>query len=77
MWYTLIRFKDDPQHITGVSQARTAEEALSLMDAWASAHPDHTTVVFDPKNTPVNRRTLTEGVAAKDGATSVAAAHSS
>lgn len=68
MWYTLVRFKDDPQHITGVSQARTAEEALSLMDAWASAHPDHTTVVFDPKNTPVNRKTLAESAIAKAGA---------
>ncbi|HZQ35748.1 MAG TPA: hypothetical protein VFD32_07435 [Dehalococcoidia bacterium] len=63
MWYTLVRFKDDPQHITGVSQARTPEEALSLMDTWGNAYPDHTTVVFDPKNAPVNRRALADGSA--------------
>jgi len=60
MWYTLVRFKDDPQHITGVSQARTPAEALTLMDAWGNSFPDHTTVVFDPKNTPVNRKMLAE-----------------
>lgn len=66
MWYTLVRFKDDPQHLTGVSQTRTAAEALALVADWTSAYPDHTTVVFDPKNAPVNRRTLAEsGAAAK------------
>lgn len=60
MWYTLVRFKDDPQHITGVAQARTADEALSLLDTWGNHYPEHTTVVFDPKNAPVNRRTLAE-----------------
>ncbi len=63
MWYTLVRFKDAPQHITGVSQTRTPDEALSLMDAWTREFPDHTTVVFDPKNAPVNRRALADAAA--------------
>ena len=60
MWYTLVRFKDAPQHITGVSQAKTAADALNQMETWERDFPGETTVVFDPKNAPINRRTLTE-----------------
>ena len=31
MWYTLIRFKDTPKDVTGVSQTKTAAEALALL----------------------------------------------
>ncbi len=77
MWYTLVRFKDDPQHITGVSQARTPEEALAVIDSWGSAYPDHTTVVFDPKNKPVNRKALADGSATNGGVTGGVAVHGS
>ncbi len=60
MWYTLVRFKEAPQNITGVSQAKTAADALSQLDAWERDHAGETTVVFDPKNVPVNRRSLSE-----------------
>ncbi|HLZ72399.1 MAG TPA: hypothetical protein VKV26_21045 [Dehalococcoidia bacterium] len=68
MWYTLVRFKDAPQHITGVSQTRTAAEALVLMDTWEREFPDQTTVVFDPKNAPVTRKTLAEAQPATSAA---------
>src|SRR5438270_7901404 len=60
VWYTLVRFKDAPQNITGVSQAKTAADALDQFEMWEREFPDDTTVVFDPKNAPVNRRTLHE-----------------
>lgn len=60
MWYTLVRFKEAPQNITGVSQAKTAADALAQLDAWERDYAGETTVVFDPKNAPVNRKTLTE-----------------
>ncbi len=60
MWYTLVRFKDAPQNITGVSQAKTAADALTQLEAWERDHASETTVVFDPKNVPVNRKTLSE-----------------
>jgi hypothetical protein len=63
MWYTLVRFKDAPQHITGVSQVKTAADALNLLETWEQGFPSDTTVVFDPKNQPVNRRGLTETAA--------------
>lgn len=63
MWYTLVRFKDAPQHITGVSQARTAGEAFGQMEAWEHNFPEDTVVVFDPKNIPVARRDLAHAAA--------------
>ncbi|MHB8576149.1 MAG: hypothetical protein ACYDCQ_12555 [Dehalococcoidia bacterium] len=63
MWYTLVRFKDAPQYITGVSQAKTAADALSLAETWERDFAGETTVVFDPKNAPVNRRNLAEAAA--------------
>ncbi len=60
MWYTLVRFKEAPANITGVSQAKTAADALQQLENWERDYPDHTTVVFDPKNAPVQRRTLLE-----------------
>jgi len=71
MWYTLVRFKDAPQHITGVSQAKTAGDALLLMESWEQGFPGETTVVFDPKNAPVNRKALS------DSATRIANANES
>ncbi|HEY7295340.1 MAG TPA: hypothetical protein VH916_09865 [Dehalococcoidia bacterium] len=69
MWYTLVRFKDSPQQLKGVAQARTADEALSLLDTWTREFPDHTTVVFDPKDAPVNRKVLVEACASGEAAT--------
>jgi len=70
MWYTLVRFKDAPQHITGVSQAKTANDAASLADVWERDFPGETVVVFDPKNAPINRRSLADAASqvAVDGA---------
>lgn len=71
MWYTLVRFKDAPKDITGVSQAKTAADALNLLETWERDFPDETTVVFDPKNAPVARRALSDDsarVAAEHGA---------
>ena len=58
MWYTLIRFKDSPKDMTGVSQTKTAAEALTLLDRWEAEFPDDTTVVFDPQNAPLQRTAL-------------------
>ena len=58
MWYTLVRFKDAPQHITAISQAKTAGDALGQVETWERNFPDHTIVVFDPKNAPVAREAL-------------------
>jgi len=60
MWYTLVRFKEAIQNITGVSQAKTAADALGQLETWESEFPGETTVVFDPKNAPVQRRALAE-----------------
>jgi hypothetical protein len=62
MWYTLVRFKDLPKakDITGVAQAKTAADALNLLETWERDYPEETTVVFDPKNAPVARRALAE-----------------
>jgi hypothetical protein len=57
-WFTLVRFQDSPQHLTGVSQARTALEALDQLRAWDGAYPADTTVVFDPQNRPLERQQL-------------------
>jgi hypothetical protein len=57
-WYTLVRFQGDPQHLTGVSQARTALEALTLLQAWEDRYPEDTTVVFDVDNRPLTRAQL-------------------
>jgi len=58
MWYTLIRFNGSPKDMTGVSQTKTAAEALTLLDRWADEYPDDTTVVFDPQNAPLQRTAL-------------------
>ncbi len=58
-WYTLVRFHQTPQQLTGVTQARTAQEALLVLDGWNDAFPDDTTVVFDPANHPITREALT------------------
>lgn len=71
MWYTLVRFKDAPKDITGVSQAKTAADALSLLETWERDFPEETTVVFDPKNAPVARKALCDEsgrIAADSGA---------
>jgi hypothetical protein len=60
MWYTLVRFKDAPKDITGVSQAKTAADAWNQLEAWERDFPEETTVVFDPKNAPVARKALLE-----------------
>jgi hypothetical protein len=57
-WYTLVRFRADPQHLTGVSQARTAQEALTQFSAWEQAFPDDTIVVFDRENRPLTSTQL-------------------
>jgi hypothetical protein len=57
-WFTLVRFRGDPQHLTGVSQPRTAREALDLLTSWEQAYRDDTTVVFDPDQRPLERSTL-------------------
>ncbi|HEY7294230.1 MAG TPA: hypothetical protein VH916_04270 [Dehalococcoidia bacterium] len=59
-WFTLVRFKDDPRYLMGVSQARTAQEALDQLTAWTMAHPADTTIVFDPQNRSLERSTLEE-----------------
>ncbi len=69
MWYTLVRFKDAPQHITGVSQARTASDALGQMETWERNFPEDTIVVFDPKNTPVARDALRSAAVAAQSST--------
>lgn len=57
-WFTLVRFCDRPEQLTGVSQARTAEEALRLLERWADAFPADTAVVFDPRNRALPRQQL-------------------
>jgi hypothetical protein len=52
-WYTLVRFHQRPEQLTGVSQARSAQEALAQVWAWDQAHPADTTVVFGQDNHPV------------------------
>jgi hypothetical protein len=75
-WFTLVRFRDDPQHLTGVSQARTAQEALDQLTAWDEAYPAETTIVFDPEQHPLDRPVLLERAAglhpAEDRPTQVA-----
>lgn len=60
LWFTLVRFRDTPQHLTGVAQARTAQETLTLLQTWAGQYPAETTVVFDPDNRPLTRTQLEE-----------------
>ncbi len=57
-WYTLIRFHGTPDQLTGVSQARTAQEALAQLECWEADFPTHTTVVFGPDNQPLERPQL-------------------
>jgi hypothetical protein len=57
-WYTLVRFQQTPQQLTGVSQARTADEALMQAQAWEEHFPVDTTVVFGPDNRPMDRTQL-------------------
>ena len=57
-WFTLVRFQDDPSHLTGVAQARTARETLALLQQWGKRFPADTTIVFDPRNKPVERALL-------------------
>ncbi len=59
-WYTLIRFHRDPQHLTGVAQARTAQETLALLEQWETRYPADTAVVFDPRNRPLERDLLAQ-----------------
>lgn len=60
MWYTLVRFKGSPKDITGISQTKTAPEALTLLGSWEESFPEETTVVFDPKNQPLQRVMLVD-----------------
>jgi hypothetical protein len=57
-WYTLIRFRDRPECLTAVCQARTAAETLGLLDEWELRYQSDTTVVFDPRNRPLDRGAL-------------------
>ena len=57
-WYTLIRFRDRPDCLTAVCQARTAAETLTLLDQWEAQFAVETTVVFDPRNRPLERTSL-------------------
>ena len=67
MWYTLIRFKGTPKDVTGVSQTKTAAEALALLQSWEAGFPEDTAVVFDPENQPLQRGLL-ELLAERQGA---------
>jgi hypothetical protein len=57
-WYTLIRFHQTPDHLTGVAEACTAQEALQLLDGWAERYPADTTRVFTPEQRPIERAEL-------------------
>ncbi len=57
-WFTLVRFHQRPEQLTGVSQARTAQEALLVLERWDGEFPADTSVVFDPRNRPVDRHLL-------------------
>ncbi|HZQ34481.1 MAG TPA: hypothetical protein VFD32_01015 [Dehalococcoidia bacterium] len=57
-WYTLIRFNGRPERLTAVCQARTAVETLALLDDWEVRFASETTVVFDPRNRPLERPAL-------------------
>ncbi len=57
-WFTLIRFRERPECLTGVCQARTPSEALALLEEWETRFSAETTVVFDPRNRPVERTAL-------------------
>jgi hypothetical protein len=57
-WYTLIRFRERPEYLTGVCQARTAAETLVLLDDWEGRFGSETSVVFDPHNRPLERAAL-------------------
>ncbi len=57
-WFTLVRFRGDPQHLTGVSEARTAREALDQCMAWEERYPGDTVIVFAPDQQPIIRAQL-------------------
>ena len=57
-WYTLARVHQTPAQLTGITQARTAQEALLLLEEWGQDVPADTTVVFDPANRPITREAL-------------------
>ncbi|HEY7296072.1 MAG TPA: hypothetical protein VH916_13595 [Dehalococcoidia bacterium] len=63
-WFTLARFKDDPRHLTGISQARTAQEALDQLTAWEAPYLAETTIALDPARHPLERPALTARAAA-------------
>ncbi|HZQ35695.1 MAG TPA: hypothetical protein VFD32_07170 [Dehalococcoidia bacterium] len=56
--FTLVRFKDDAQHITGVAELADASTSLQQVRAWAAAHPEEQFVVFDRDLRPVPRAQL-------------------
>jgi len=59
-WYTLVRFRDHPGRLTGVSQAKTVLDAWTLQTRWQQAFPADTCVVFDPANRPIQGAALVE-----------------
>lgn len=66
-WFTLVRFKGDPEHLTAVSQATTAVRALALLAEWTQRFPAEACVVFNPANHPVTRPLLERLAQASDG----------
>lgn len=62
-WYTLVRFKDTPEHLTGVSETRTAADAVRLVGTWEESFPADTVVVFDPQRKPMSQRALHDAAA--------------
>jgi hypothetical protein len=61
-WYTLVRFRGTPDHLTGVSQAQTPRDALAQLAQWETAYPEDSTVVFTPENHPIDRRGLVAAI---------------
>jgi len=61
-WYTLVRFNETPANLTGVSQTRSAPEALRLLIEWDDSYPGETTCIFDPHNAPVSRIDLARAI---------------
>jgi hypothetical protein len=68
--FTLVRFTDDPRHITGVAELPNAAATLQQLQTWAEAYPRDTMVVFDHANRPVPYATLEQQVAALEAASS-------
>jgi hypothetical protein len=56
--YTLLRFRDTTEHLTGIAEVGTAAEAISLVTAWAAQFPADAVVVFDPDQAPIRLAAL-------------------